>query len=175
MLVVLAMTLPWLNPLAPGPSPAVMPWLIALAAAASLMLLASLRAPVGPAIGVTSFSGHWAMPTAWAWLLAGVLSSAIGLLQYFGATAAFDPWINQAKLGEAFANLRQRNQFASLTNISLAALIWLVASMRTVRPRDARQSMLLLAAAVLGPVSVTCRSAGFTTMSVLLSERLLLS
>ena len=128
VLVVLAMTLSWLNPFAPGPSPAVMPWLIAIAAAASLMLLATLRAPVGPAIGVTPFAGHWAMLTAWAWLLAGLLSSGIGLLQYFGVAGAFDPWINQTKLGEAFANLRQRNQFASLTNMALAALIWWAAT-----------------------------------------------
>ncbi|WP_229676144.1 PglL family O-oligosaccharyltransferase [Polaromonas eurypsychrophila] len=32
--------------------------------------------------------------------------------------------------GEAFANLRQRNQFASLTNLSLVALVWLVATSR---------------------------------------------
>ena len=54
-----------------------------------------------------------------------MVSSAIGLLQYFGAAAALGPWVSQASLGEAFANLRQRNQFASLTNIALASLIWL--------------------------------------------------
>ena len=149
VLVVLVMTLPWLNPLAPGPSPAVMPWLIALAAAASLLLLASPRAPVGPAIGVASFAGRWAGPTAWAWLLAGVLSSAIGLLQYFGAAAALDPWVNQAMLGEAFANLRQRNQFASLTNMALAALVWTAMGLKADGRSRVRQALLPLAAGLL--------------------------
>ena len=36
----------------------------------------------------------------------------------------FKPWINVTAAGEAFANLRQRNQFATLTNIGLAALAW---------------------------------------------------
>ncbi|MES2951875.1 MAG: Wzy polymerase domain-containing protein [Pseudomonadota bacterium] len=38
--------------------------------------------------------------------------------------------MSQTAIGEAFANLRQRNQFASLTNLSLAALVWLVATGR---------------------------------------------
>ena len=50
------------------------------------------------------------------------------MLQYFGATSLFEPWVNHASLGEAFANLRQRNQFATLTNIALIALIWFFAS-----------------------------------------------
>ena len=36
--------------------------------------------------------------------------------------------MNQTEIGEAFANLRQRNQFATLTSISLAALLWLTAT-----------------------------------------------
>ncbi|WP_397408683.1 PglL family O-oligosaccharyltransferase [Polaromonas sp.] len=50
----------------------------------------------------------------------------LGLLQYFGMVGILSPWVNQPELGEAFANLRQRNQFASLTNIALVALLWLV-------------------------------------------------
>ncbi|MEO6017736.1 MAG: Wzy polymerase domain-containing protein [Polaromonas sp.] len=67
---------------------------------------------------------------AWGWLIAGALSSVMGLLQYFGAKASFSPLMNQTELGEAFANLRQRNHFATLTNISLAALISLVSTCR---------------------------------------------
>ena len=53
-----------------------------------------------------------------------MVSSAIGLLQYFGVAGTFSPWVNQTNFGEAFANLRQRNQFATLTNMALAALVW---------------------------------------------------
>ncbi len=71
--------------------------------------------------------GRLADVAASAWLAAALLSSLIGLLQYFGATALFGPWVNSTSVGEAFANLRQRNQFATLTNIGLAALLWWVA------------------------------------------------
>ena len=36
----------------------------------------------------------------------------------------FSPWVNQTNFGEAFANLRHGNQFATLTNMALAALVW---------------------------------------------------
>lgn len=131
--------LPWLNPFAPAPSAAVMPWLFSwgcFAAGAGVWSVcperpsARCRAPV----------------IAWAWLLAGVLSSVIGLGQYFGVAAYFSPWMSLPDIGEAFANLRQRNQFASLTNLSLAALVWLVATDR-VAPH--RKWLALLGAALL--------------------------
>ena len=56
---------------------------------------------------------------AQAWLLVAGLSSGLGLLQYSGISDSFSPWVNTTVPGEAFANLRQRNQFASLTNIGL--------------------------------------------------------
>ena len=59
-----------------------------------------------------------------AWSLAAALSAAIGLLQYFGATAPFGVWLNHTDVGAAFGNLRQRNQFATLLNIGLAAALW---------------------------------------------------
>ena len=111
--------LPWINPLAPGPSPAVVPLIVSGACAAALLVL-SMAFP-------GQFSGRrLVLMSAYAWLAAGLISAAIGLYQYFGAGGSLLPWVNQARLGEAFANLRQRNQFASLTNIALTALIWLV-------------------------------------------------
>ena len=69
--------LPWLNPFSFGPSPAVVPWLVTLASlAAALPWLARVRlAEVAPG----------------AWLVAALLSSVLGLLQYFGATAWLGP------------------------------------------------------------------------------------
>jgi O-antigen ligase len=81
-----------------------------------ILLLATMNAV--PATQVLALA-------AGSWLIAGLISSGIAVLQYFGAAADFSPWINQTRYGEAFANLRQRNQFATLTNISLAALLWL--------------------------------------------------
>ncbi len=58
-------------------------------------------------------------------LTAALLSSVMAILQYFGVAGTFSPWINVPAAGEAFANLRQRNQFASLITLGLLALIYL--------------------------------------------------
>ncbi len=62
---------------------------------------------------------------ALAWLVAAGVSTAAALLQYFGVADRVSPWVDVSAVGEAFANLRQRNQFASLTAIGMAALLWL--------------------------------------------------
>ena len=63
------------------------------------------------------------------WLAAALISCVIALVQYFGVSdhAWVARWISQAPAGEAYGNLRQRNQFASLTSIGLAALLACVA------------------------------------------------
>ena len=108
--MVACIALPWLNPFAPGPSPAIVPGLISLACG-GLLLAMSLVQPVR------------VRTIALAWLLAALLSSVMALLQYLG-TNPVPSLINGTNAGEAFANLRQRNQFATLTNIGLAALLW---------------------------------------------------
>jgi O-antigen ligase len=126
VLVTIALLLPWLNPVAPGPSPATVPWLVSLVAFGCLLLLASVRRFQGCVASKTKLAQRWAYFAAVAWLLAGVLSTVLALLQYFGNSGLFGPWVDHARLGEAFANLRQRNQFATLTNVALAALLWFV-------------------------------------------------
>jgi hypothetical protein len=123
--LILLITTPWVYPFAPGPSPAVLPRLVTFAAMACLLLIAAFKTKVNVVGHDKEFAQLWARAAAWAWLFAGIISSMMALLQYFGAAMAFDPWINQTQYGEAFANLRQRNQFATLTNIALAALVWL--------------------------------------------------
>ena len=121
-------TLPWLNPFTTGPSPAVMPWLVSLAATAGLVFLASLRRLTDTPEDRGDVAQRWAGALAWALVLAGLLSSGMALLQYFGLANSLSPWVNLAQPGEAFANLRQRNQLASLTNMALVALLWLARS-----------------------------------------------
>ena len=117
VIVFLFCGLPWLNPFAPGPSPATVPILFSCFCA--VMALTMLRT-------ATFNFNNLAFLAAISWLIAGLVSSAIALLQYFGLAGDLSPWINQTRYGEAFANLRQRNQFATLTNISLSALVWLL-------------------------------------------------
>jgi len=72
-----------------------------------------------------AWQGNRLMPwLVGAWIVAAVISSVLGVLQYLDMASALSPWVNQpAFKGDAFANLRQRNQFASLTSIGLVALL----------------------------------------------------
>ncbi len=153
----LLITLTWLNPFAPGPSPAVVPWLVALAASGGMLWLEVIRRRFSPGPDSESFARHWAAPLAWAVFFSGVASGLMGLLQYFGVAEPLEPWVRQGTFGEAFANLRQRNQFASLTNMALVAALWLAAAQSDPAKNDPddrhlpwRQPMLLLGAALLG-------------------------
>jgi len=103
--------LPWLNPYTAGPTPNVWPLLLSAMCAVVLWFCRHRLTPPLITAG---------------WLVAAASSALIGLAQYFGLAAALDPWVSQTEAGEAFANLRQRNQFATLTSIGLLALIgWL--------------------------------------------------
>ena len=151
------LTLPWLNPFAPGPSPPVLPWLVALMATGGLLGLGAARGIASEQPDDSPFAQRWAGPFAWALVVAGLVSSMMGLLQYFGLAAALEPWVRQGTFGEAFANLRQRNQFASLTNMALVALVWWVMAGRSQHAGSRRAGWaegraswaLLLAAALL--------------------------
>lgn len=104
---------PWLNPVASGPAPSVNPW---LSAAACALVVGLFRG---------GLSGRLVALT---WLVAATVSAWIGLLQYFGQAHVLGGWVHTTGLGDAFANLRQRNQFATLTSIGLSALLWLESS-----------------------------------------------
>jgi O-antigen ligase len=181
---------PWLNPYAPGPSSAVIPWLFSAACLGAVLAIQGATAPhPGVAVGLAALAG-WALifsgfapdavalaaacllillaaaltscasrrpgfveAVALAWLLAACASTAIALVQYFGAEEPFAPWINASAVGEAFANLRQRNQFASLTCIGMASILWL--SPRVLGRWPASAAMMWLA---IGNAATTSRT-----------------
>jgi len=87
------------------------------------------------------------------WLVAAVLGTAIALVQYFRVDHYFGPLVSHSAAGEAFANLRQRNQFASLTVIGMASLFWLVP--RNLRCWPALAAMAWLA---VGNAATTSRT-----------------
>ncbi len=117
-LSVLLVAMPWLMPFAPGPSPATVPLLFSWACGVLLLWLN------WPGDGRSEPSDRLSQATTSAWLLAALVSTGIALIQYFGFSAELRPWISQTPTGEAFANLRQRNQFATLTNIGLVCVLW---------------------------------------------------
>lgn len=136
-LLLVGLCLPWLNPFAGGPSPAVVPWLVTLGCVALLLLWVGLNESVKPGT------------VALAWLVAAGVSSVMGLLQYFGVSAALSPWVSATDVGEAYANLRQRNQFATLTNMGLVALLWWAAQPAVAQRKGLAPVGMVLAAVLL--------------------------
>jgi O-antigen ligase len=113
LIAIALLALPWLWPFASGPTPSVLPRLAALAFGALYLLLYQGTPPEN----ANRIYGK-------ALLVAALVSSVIGLLQYFGASQALTPWVNVTVKGNAFGNLRQRNQLGSLLNMGLAVLVW---------------------------------------------------
>ena len=144
MALAVILMLPWLNPFALGPSPNVQPLLISWASAALALGFV--------AVGRVSSTVLW-RAAVWAWVAAAVLSAGMGLLQYLDLAADFAPWVNQSGPGNIYANLRQRNQFATLCAIGLAALAWGMAAHGSGgRGQRMRGGLCLLAAALIGVV-----------------------
>ena len=108
--LVLCLMLPWLFAYTSAPTLNWWPWFVSALCGVGVVL----------AWGRVS-----AQSLAASWLAAALISCVIALVQYFGGSdhAWLARWISQAPAGEAYANLRQRNQFASLTSIGLAALL----------------------------------------------------
>ncbi|WP_395668597.1 Wzy polymerase domain-containing protein [Rhodoferax sp.] len=136
--------IPWLGLPVFGPGPAALGSLLALGLVAVVVLCALV------AYGREALTAL-EVPFAGALLMAAMLCTGMGLLQYFGLAGAWAPWISTGQPGEAYANLRQRNQFATLTNLGLVALLWWQASgpggaQNAVRARSRYLLCLLMAA-----------------------------
>ena len=77
--ILLCLMLPWLNPWAPTPLPNTMPLLLGWAGIGLLLVFSPrLRA----------------LDVARAWAAAALISSVIGLIQYYGLAAQFSPWLH---------------------------------------------------------------------------------
>ena len=113
-LCIALIVVPWLWPFTSGPLAPVQPYLVSVATAATLLACLGRGGGDGRAV------------VARGWLAAALVSSGIGLLQYFNLEGALYPWVNGAEPGTAFGNLRQPNQLATLLVIGLWALRWLL-------------------------------------------------
>ncbi len=107
---VVLLVIPWVQPWAPAPQANTVPLLTSWACLCMLLVVAN---------GLRMHD----MARAWAW--AALISSVMGLVQYFGFAAIFSPWLHvPAGLAEANANLRQRNQLATLLAMGVMAVLW---------------------------------------------------
>jgi O-antigen ligase len=145
LLVLATLCAPWLSAATWGPQPDMVQRLLSVACMALLLPMW-----VGSRVPVATL----ARSLAWAWLLAALASCGMGLLQYAGVDAS--PWVSASQPGVAYANLRQRNQFASLTSLGLVALFYLAHAQegqRTAGPTALRNGLriagVLLATVVL--------------------------
>lgn len=161
--------------LALWPRDAALPPYEALALLGALFLVA-----IGAALArrLPPFAQIASLPWPWwcallPWITAALVSGVMALLQYFGQAEQFAPWLNWAPAGEAFANLRQRNQFASLTNIALAALLaTCVLSKRRCAPGRAAWLAAAMALLVVANAATASRT-GLLQLGVLASAALL--
>jgi O-antigen ligase len=120
----------WLTPFAPAPSGYAVPWFVCgFAASAALLCLGAAQLD----------RATFVRAAAWGCAIAGVLSAIIGLAQYSGVAGQWadltDGWINAGQKAEAYGHLRQRNLFATLTNIALACIAYLIAGHESVHPQ----------------------------------------
>lgn len=139
--LVLLLAVPWLNPWTLGPSPSVLSWQVSFGCGVLLW------------VGRRQLSANIIFM---GWLLAATASAVIGLFQYAGWAHSLDPWFVHAAAGEAYGNLRQRNQFATLTNIGLAALIGL--SLKVDAANRMLKTGLILATLVLAAANAASAS-----------------
>ena len=116
LLVIVALAIPWLNPFTLGPNSASLQIFTTVFCATSLLVYAG---PL-PAFTGRAFTGL----VAGSWVVAAAISALLGLIQYSGHSDALSPWVSLTNAGEAYGNLRQRNQFATLLNIGWAAVLW---------------------------------------------------
>lgn len=119
-------------------------WLPAVVVLAAMAAAACVGA--GMARGGAGTSGVLAVGV----LVAGLVSAVLGLLQYYGLAEPLVPWTTTPALGQAYGNLRQRNQFATLISMALVAALWIYAAQPSARIRRwlvAAALLLLVAAA----------------------------
>ncbi len=119
---------------------------------ASLMCV-WLMAAVGRRAAVDESLLHWLVAGL---LAAAVISAVLGALQYLGLAREWSPWVNQPLKGDAFANLRQRNQFASLTSLGLVALLGWVAVRAKAQNMTRRYWVLAVALVNVLAAGVAC-------------------
>jgi len=108
------LAVPWVFPFSFGPSPSVAPWLASLMVG-GLLVAGHALAPLGRRDFVTA--------VLWAWVAAALANGLLGAAQYAGLLTDTAAWTSPSVAGQAYGYLRQRNQFAQLMVIGLAAVL----------------------------------------------------
>ncbi|RZL65296.1 MAG: polymerase [Variovorax sp.] len=97
-------------------------------------------------------------------LAAALVSAVLGLLQYYGLAEPLVPWTTAPERGQAYGNLRQRNQFATLMSMALVAALWLYGAADSARARAGLAAAALLL--LLGAAASTSRTGLLQWLSI---------
>ena len=139
----LALTLPFVFGYTQPPNANFWPLMVSWWCGLLLLLLWLVRAP-GNAGGGRG-RGFMATQLAWGLLLAALLGSLIGLVQYFGGDVGLAPWVQASTPGQAIGNLRQRNQQASLLSLGVWALLWMLSQIQARLEAEEKTALMLQA------------------------------
>ncbi|MDO9439240.1 Wzy polymerase domain-containing protein [Hydrogenophaga sp.] len=88
-------------------------------------------------------------------LVAALVSVLLGLIQYYGLAESLVPWTTDPGAGQAYGNLRQRNQFASLLNLGVVAALWMHSGLAAKARRWTLGSIVLLTIGLAASTSRT--------------------
>jgi O-antigen ligase len=144
----------------------VLPWSLGLSGAGAV-LAAGLALAAGAALGFTG--ALW--PAFFAcWVLAGIASTTVGLVQVFAPQWSDGEWIARSGLaGRAVGNLRQPNHLATLLLWSVVAVVPLLEWARAAAGARQRQLALgLLFALLLFGVLLSGSRTGLVGVTILL-------
>ncbi|MBT9514938.1 MAG: O-antigen ligase C-terminal domain-containing protein [Acidovorax sp.] len=124
-----ALTLPFVFGYTQPPSSNFWPVMASWSCGLVMLLLWWWRSRRARSVGADGADGRVFIGTQLAagLLLAGLLGSVIGLVQYFAGDVGLSPWVQASTPGQAIGNLRQRNQQASLLSLGVWALLWILA------------------------------------------------
>lgn len=132
VLAALAVALPFLFPYTQPPStnfwPLTSGWLCAWFVSVTWMVQSFAPvSSVSTGSGAERDQSRRAVVISAGLLVAALLASVIGLLQYFDGATGLEPWVHASRPGQAMGNLRQRNQQATLLSMGMWVLLWVVA------------------------------------------------
>lgn len=125
LLCVLAVALPFLFGYTDSPISNFWPLLTSWVCGAVLLAVGGWAAwGRGSMYAQATEAERWGRLLAGGLMLAAVVASAIGLVQYGVGDVGLGPWIQASQPGQAAGNLRQRNQQATLLALGAWALLW---------------------------------------------------
>jgi O-antigen ligase len=97
---------------------------------------------------------------AWGWVLAAVVSAVMGIGQFVGWIMTDAAWIAASPHHEAYANLRQRNQLATLLVMGAAILAWRI----TIKPHAGKLVEWLAMALLMVCLAATASRTGMVQL-----------